>query len=237
MARHRTRDSANETPFSRRFCMLMDSHRPKMTQEEFGRILGVSKSSIGFYRDGTNQPNYSILLKIADFFGCSTDYLLGRTDYRGADPQLRMICDYTGLRESAVAELRRLLTDQRDDDLTRQRRRVAFSTFVESIDFADLLDSAQSAYEISSGILAAEKDAPKLDGSLPYDQLQEEARKARQDLDTLQFAAYKGAKQWEHFYGGITAVNEATSLLEGKLTQIHDRFRKAAEDSEGHQSE
>ena len=161
---------------------------------------------------------------------------MGRTDYRGADPQLRMICDYTGLHESAVAELRRLLSDQRDD-LTRQRRRVAFSAFVESIDFADLLDSAQSAYEISSGILAAEKDAPKLDASLSYDQLQEEARKARQDLDTLQFAAYKGAKQWEHFYGDITAVNEATSLLEGKLTQIHDRFRKTAGAPEDHQNE
>ena len=50
----------------------------KMTQAEFAERLGVTGSSISAYENGTRQPSYFILVKIANVLGVTTDSLLGR---------------------------------------------------------------------------------------------------------------------------------------------------------------
>lgn len=46
-------------------------------QKEVGALLGVSESSIGKYEAGHRTPDPTALLKLAHYFGVSTDYLLG----------------------------------------------------------------------------------------------------------------------------------------------------------------
>src|SRR5690625_2675861 len=53
--------------------------RANLTQEEFGKILNVSASSIGMYERGSREPAYKLLIEIASYFEVSTDYLLGHT--------------------------------------------------------------------------------------------------------------------------------------------------------------
>lgn len=50
----------------------------KLTQEELGKIIHVSKVSISGYENGNRTPDTDTLQKLADFFGVTTDYLLGR---------------------------------------------------------------------------------------------------------------------------------------------------------------
>ncbi len=50
----------------------------RMSQEELGKILGVTKVSISGYENGTRVPSMDILLKILDVFRVPADYLLGR---------------------------------------------------------------------------------------------------------------------------------------------------------------
>lgn len=52
----------------------------KMTQSEFAERLGVTKSSISSYENGSRLPSYDILIKISRIFKVSTDYLLGCAD-------------------------------------------------------------------------------------------------------------------------------------------------------------
>jgi transcriptional regulator with XRE-family HTH domain len=52
----------------------------KMTQEELGKILGVSKVSISGYENDTRQPDNESLVKLANFFNVTTDYLLGENN-------------------------------------------------------------------------------------------------------------------------------------------------------------
>ena len=42
---------------------------------------------------------------LADFYGVSTDYLLGRSDIRSRDESAKALTDYTGLSESAIQAL------------------------------------------------------------------------------------------------------------------------------------
>ena len=49
----------------------------KITQEELAKIINVERSSIGKYESSTTIPSNETLIKIANYFNVSTDYLLG----------------------------------------------------------------------------------------------------------------------------------------------------------------
>jgi transcriptional regulator with XRE-family HTH domain len=51
-----------------------------MTLEQVGKIIGVEKQTVFGWENGDNQPKYKYLVALADFYGVSTDYLLGITD-------------------------------------------------------------------------------------------------------------------------------------------------------------
>ncbi|MFZ4897298.1 helix-turn-helix domain-containing protein [Enterococcus durans] len=50
------------------------------TQSQFGEKINVTKASISGYENGTRSPDKETLVKIAEIFNVSVDYLLGRTD-------------------------------------------------------------------------------------------------------------------------------------------------------------
>lgn len=51
-----------------------------LSQAQLAEALKVSNGCIGMIEIGKNEPTANTLLKYADFFQCSTDYLLGRED-------------------------------------------------------------------------------------------------------------------------------------------------------------
>lgn len=51
-----------------------------LTQEDLAKILGVSRSTIGMYENGSREPDYEMLELIADYFNVDIDYLLGRSN-------------------------------------------------------------------------------------------------------------------------------------------------------------
>lgn len=52
----------------------------KLTQEQLGKKINVTKVSISGYEKGIRTPDLDTLQRIADVFDTSVDYLLGRTD-------------------------------------------------------------------------------------------------------------------------------------------------------------
>ncbi len=53
-----------------------------INQPKFAEILNVKTATINRYENDVREPEYATLIKIADFFNVSTDYLLGRTENR-----------------------------------------------------------------------------------------------------------------------------------------------------------
>ncbi|PED91584.1 transcriptional regulator [Bacillus cereus] len=49
-----------------------------ITQKELAQSLQLSESTIGMYERNERQPDYNTLIRIADYFNVSTDFLLGR---------------------------------------------------------------------------------------------------------------------------------------------------------------
>ena len=46
-------------------------------------FLGIKLRAYQYYESGTFYPEIPNLIKLADYFGVTTDYLLGRSDQRG----------------------------------------------------------------------------------------------------------------------------------------------------------
>lgn len=49
----------------------------KKTQQEVASDLGINRSTFNGYEQGISEPDLKTVIRIADYFGCSVDYLLG----------------------------------------------------------------------------------------------------------------------------------------------------------------
>ena len=52
----------------------------KLSQNKIAGIVGVRQSSVNRYENGQSDPPYPVLLRYADYFDVSLDYIFGRTD-------------------------------------------------------------------------------------------------------------------------------------------------------------
>lgn len=59
-----------------------------LVQKELAAVLHVSIGTISNYESGIHSPNLDTLCAIADYYGVSVDYLLGRTDSPYAEKEL-----------------------------------------------------------------------------------------------------------------------------------------------------
>lgn len=77
-----------------------------LKQEELAKVLSVAPSTIGMYERDEREPNDSITLKIAEYFGVSTDYLLGKTNIKNIEDEFKTIYskEIEGLTEEEIKE-------------------------------------------------------------------------------------------------------------------------------------
>lgn len=81
-----------------------------MTQSELGAKIGLSKAVISKYETGLGYPSFDVLIRIAQFFGVSTDYMLGVAGTKSMD--------ITGLTEPQADALHRLVAELRTANRT-----------------------------------------------------------------------------------------------------------------------
>lgn len=60
-----------------------------LSQSAVARAVGISRQAYGFYEQHKRDPDTPMVKALADFFGVSTDYLLGREaeENKGISPK------------------------------------------------------------------------------------------------------------------------------------------------------
>lgn len=67
-------------------CRIKELRKKRhMSQEELGKLLGVTKVSVSGYEKGIRVPSMEVLEKMLEVFNISADYLIGR--------ELSVVCD------------------------------------------------------------------------------------------------------------------------------------------------
>lgn len=90
------------------------------SQADMAAALKLSqRTTVEHWEKGTRLIKAGQLAEIAKHFNVSADYLLGLSDVRTPETELRSVCEYTGLSEDAVSCLRNILVnicskDQKD---------------------------------------------------------------------------------------------------------------------------
>jgi transcriptional regulator with XRE-family HTH domain len=56
--------------------LLRDSKN--LNQEDIAKFLNITQGTYCNYENDVRRPSFEIIVNIADFYNCSTDYILGR---------------------------------------------------------------------------------------------------------------------------------------------------------------
>ena len=80
----------------------MDYTKNKRVQS---REMGIPYPTFIKYYNGTSECSATNLIKIAEYYNVSVDYLLGRTDVKTLDMDISGCCKLTGLSEAAAKKI------------------------------------------------------------------------------------------------------------------------------------
>ena len=86
----------------------------ELSQAELSQIIGIAQTSIGNHERGERVPDADVLLKYADYFKVSTDWLLDRVNQRTVISEDKYIQAFEGLSEShknCIIKIQREITD------------------------------------------------------------------------------------------------------------------------------
>ena len=90
---------------------LVHNQHGKQTLDEVAKATGVSTGFISeIEKDTAGDIRTDGVIRLAKHYGVSTDYLLGLSEIKTQDPEIRSVCDYTHLSEEVISLSRKSST-------------------------------------------------------------------------------------------------------------------------------
>lgn len=104
--------------------------KANLSQADLAKVLGVSRSAVSSYENGTRRPNHEVLVKLAVFYNVSTDFLLGNAPQPSKPDlidelsfEIRKLLDTANLDSSNKAEILSELKDYFQWKLSKTSKR------------------------------------------------------------------------------------------------------------------
>lgn len=76
-----------------------------LSQQELAEKLNISGKTVSGYENNVSQPNLDLLIEMARLFNVSVDYILGLSNVKTVDSNIKAINEFTGLSEEAIKTL------------------------------------------------------------------------------------------------------------------------------------
>jgi len=216
--------------------------------KELSDHLGVLPQSVNSWKTGQTRPSLENLCEISRFYNVTTDYILGLTNVKRMNTDVRAICDKTGLWENVVE----LLAEEQDEAPAGHETMWAF--FVNTVlgsDFSDylalfLLDLDQSIYLANKQVYQLEeciKEGKGLSEALVFSYLDEPYLQNMENINYIDFsqhlrhlsqaidlARFNVERQFRHLIDSAfpdVSYKEMSSLL--------DKLKEAQKNGEHHE--
>lgn len=115
-----------------------------LTQQQLADMFFTKKSSISRYENNLQTPEIESLLKFADFFGVSVDYLLCRTDVKSYDKQCSECQPKKNVELPVLSVARAAMTNEELVHKAMEARRYSYSPY--------------SKFKVGAALLTAENE-------------------------------------------------------------------------------
>ncbi len=186
--------------------------------ERNNRINSIEKKILTHVNTGIiTDKNGDYLLAYSKFFGCSCDYLLGRTNVKSTDISIRAICEKTGLSEKAVSRL------VRENKGEGRNYNLLWSKMIESYIY----------YAIARDWITASNahiDKLKEEGEIAYLDYLKQYMGGRDLMElNLDYEGAESRKDYSEaaFYGTLAKISKAvTDFVEDEITDSFEPFRE-----------
>lgn len=73
-----------------------------LTSKELSKILNISESSMSLYESGKRKPSINFIIKAADYFKVTTDFLLGVSDNTLINTDINSKIDFSEILENLI---------------------------------------------------------------------------------------------------------------------------------------
>lgn len=160
------------------------------SQQSLADNIGVKRETVKFWESGERHIKCGDIAKLAKHFNVSADYLLGLSDVVSPDTGIRSVCDYTGLSEKSVDNIREINREDLDDGLNLILEGRHFIDVVECA--ADLLrrckyiaEGNARFQEMENKAKAIQKENPELSVFYGRDMLEYDISEAEKGLRDL----------------------------------------------------
>ena len=118
-------------------CKRLKKLRKERSQYRIAKDLGTDQQVLSRYERGERTPDAEMLLRIADYYRVSVDYLLGKTEISEipTDGKIQAAAEITGLTESALNAL---------SEIKDNNRKTSYSDIISTLLEYEYLDSLLS---------------------------------------------------------------------------------------------
>jgi len=91
--------------------LIAEKKEQGVTEAAMAGSIRIRPSALAQYKNGDRTPNHEILIRIADYFDVSIDYLVGRSDYKKDSIRYSSVEDL-GLSETSAKNLQEIMNNE-----------------------------------------------------------------------------------------------------------------------------
>jgi len=207
----------HDSPFPTRLRDLLDV--PNMNQSKLADHIGVTRQAISAWSLGISLPDIGKFGLIADFFGVSTEFLLGRTDVCKPDATTQALAKYLCLSEAAIDEIRRLQSMHLEQHIENDFRLTpkepeplaeVFSEWLTAVDLSEIMShvwrASRAAYEAQDSAYHPEDYQPDEDEKEALAALRERGYVALGLDEQMSFFCRSAGKVFEQSVEAVVAA-------------------------------
>jgi len=81
------------------------------TQQQLADAIGITRQSISRYETNDRTPNIDLVYNIAKHYNVSADYLLGLSDVKSTEQDMKVACEVTELSEKAALNIKKITSE------------------------------------------------------------------------------------------------------------------------------
>lgn len=199
-----------------------------LSQNKLGKALSLSPATIGYYENGSRLPDIETAARIARYFDVSADYLLGLSDAKSVEQDMKNACETTGLTQKAIENMQHIFSLFDTDSTSGKAEESIFIDFLESSFFASMMLSFTESvlFKVKIEVVSENANIMQEVFAEVLEQEIQSGKKANVALEQVKKSEKSVLSEWLNLRTQEEGLKSTLSGYYDKLLNIMDNYAK-----------